>query len=89
MRLLPILLLAGCANTSQVYTADGQTGHALNCSGLARSWNACFEAAGQICKERGYNVLSSSAERGAVAGATPTGAFGSTTQTRTMVIACK
>lgn len=85
MRVLLVLLLAGCASASPTYGPDGKQAHTLNCSGLARSWSACFERAGEICKERGYTVLAKSDEQGLVA--TPH-ALG-TTQARTMLIACK
>ncbi|WP_202966744.1 hypothetical protein [Cupriavidus sp. IDO] len=60
------ILIAGCASASKTYGPDGREAYALNCSGLARTWGACLERAGDICGERGYNVISSSSEIGSI-----------------------
>jgi hypothetical protein len=84
-----LLVLGGCASSSKTYTADGREGYSLNCSGTARNWGACLEKAGDLCGTRGYDVLERSGDEGAVVSANQYGAYGSTTRTRTMLIACK
>lgn len=79
------LIAIGCASTSKMYLPDGRQGYAFNCSGLARSWNMCMSAAGEQCKERGYDVISANGERGLVATQTMAGS----TISRTLVVACK
>ena len=84
-----LTILAGCASTSETYTADGRQGHSINCSGTARNWGMCLEKAGEICGQRGYVVLDKSGDQGFVAGGSQTGAFASSTFARTMLIQCK
>ena len=83
-------LLGGCASSSQTYTADGGVGHSLNCSGLARNWGMCQEKAGEICGARGYNILSTSGDKGLIAtGSSGGDFFAGTTISRSMVVQCK
>ena len=86
---LALALLAGCASTSRIHTADGKVGYSINCSGTARSWNQCYAKAGELCGSRGYNILTRDAEQGAFVSANSMSMVGSTTATRTMVVACK
>ncbi|GCB03891.1 lipoprotein [Ralstonia sp. SET104] len=85
--------LSACASSSQTFGPDGEVAYNLNCSGLARTWGMCLEKAGEICQTRGYRIISSSADTGALmtAAANPSGGFasGGTTISRSMVIACK
>lgn len=91
--LATVIALSGCASASKTYGPDGREAYALNCSGLARTWSACLERAGDICGSKGYNVVSSSGDVGNfIAGnATTTNASmaGGTTISRSMVISCK
>ena len=87
------LCLAGCATVHESYAPDGQKAYTLNCSGMARGWDKCFEAAGNLCKEAGYTVLDRSDESASVV----TGGFsgssggfsGGKTNERSMVVECK
>ena len=91
--LLVVLALAGCASSSQTYGPDGEVAYNLNCSGLARTWGACLEKAGDICQTKGYRIISSSADTGALIAASATGNTaslgGGTTISRSMVVSCK
>lgn len=81
--------MAGCATVKTTYTADGRQGHSINCSGGALNWGACYEKAGELCGERGYDILQRSGDQqGSVAG-TQMGLFGSVNQTRSLLVACK
>jgi hypothetical protein len=59
------MALAGCAGQASqpVYTATGAVGHSIDCSGLAKTWNACLAQAGELCRAKGYNVVSQTGER--------------------------
>lgn len=83
------LVLCGCATSSQTYAPDGSVGYSLNCSGLALTWGACLEKAGNICGTKGYNIISASGDRGAIANINDTNAFAGTTISRSMLISCK
>jgi hypothetical protein len=93
IRLLPLLLLGACATTHQSYAPDGRKAYTLNCSGLARGWDKCFAAAGNICGARGYDVIDRSDEAAAMGMAGGNGgSYGASyarTNERSMVIACK
>ena len=91
------LLLLGCcgvsAASSQIFTSEGKKGYSLNCSGKNRNWGHCYQKAGNICKERGYDVLEVTGESGTVTSVkSATGMSTATTDTvynRIMIIQCK
>jgi hypothetical protein len=91
--LVPLLILAACATERTTYAPDGRKAYTLNCSGIARGWDKCFAAAGNICGAKGYDVIDRSDEPAAVGAASGSGgsysaAYGRTSE-RSMVIACK
>ncbi|MEM5315567.1 hypothetical protein [Paraburkholderia sp. JHI869] len=83
------LALGACATVHESYAPDGRPAYTLNCSGIARGWDKCFEAAGDLCKTSGFDVIDRSDEDAAAVGATHSGLFGAKTNERSMVIACK
>jgi hypothetical protein len=56
--------LTGCASVRDmpVHLADVSVGHAIDCSGSGRSWNACLGQAGALCRDKGYTVLARQGE---------------------------
>lgn len=78
-------LLSGCATFSETYTADGKKGYSISCSGLALHWGMCYERAGELCKERGFEILEKSGDQGFVA----TGGYAGSATSRSMIIQCK
>lgn len=95
--ILPVLLLAGCATVHQTYAPDGHKAYALNCSGMARGWDKCQEAAGEICRSKGYNILTTSDESTSVESLAASGSragwsaggLGGKTNERSMLVECK
>ncbi|PZX29436.1 hypothetical protein C7416_104441 [Cupriavidus phytorum] len=87
------LVLAGCATSSKTYGPNGEVAHSIGCSGTALSWGMCYEKAGEICGEKGYNVISTSGDTGSIAAGSATrqnaSFVGGSTISRSMVIACK
>lgn len=83
-----VLTTAGCASATKTYGADGQPVIGLNCSGNARSWDACLARAGEECGTSGYTILGQTGEQSAVANGGYGSYFESSTHKRTMVIAC-
>jgi hypothetical protein len=83
----------GCATEHESYAQDGRKAYALNCSGMARGWDKCFSAAGNICGASGYDVLDRSDESAAVESAGGSrGSFSAAyiqTHERSMLAACK
>ena len=92
-----IASLGACATVKETYAPDGRKAYTLNCSGLARGWDKCYAAAGEICKESGYDIIARSSEDSSFAavggGANSSGgSFGGSSMKsneRSMVIACK
>mgnify|MGYP001331164340 CR=1 FL=1 len=87
--LIVVVLIGGCATAKQTYTADGQQGYSINCSGSALNWGMCYEKAGELCGEKGYEVLDKSGDQGAMATGTQYGLFAGSIINRSMIIKCK
>jgi hypothetical protein len=87
--LLALLVTAGCATVKETYAPDGRKSYTLNCSGLARGWDKCEAAAGEICQTRGYDILSRNESNTSTVGGNRDGVFGTKNQERSMMIACK
>ena len=88
-KLVFLFLLAGCASSSETHLPDGSMGYSLNCSGSARSWGMCLEKAGSLCGARGYDVVASTGDQGAIIGGGSTVLAGGSVITRNMLIRCK
>lgn len=89
LAIMVAVLVGGCASSTQTYTPDGRVAHSINCSGTARNWGMCQEKAGELCGTRGYEIISTTGDRGAVVTASGGNLFAGTTISRTMLIACK
>ena len=87
--LIAALFLSGCAMASKTYTATGREGYKIDCSGSANSWGNCYKKAGDLCKERGYSVITKSGDQGYIIGGSAQAFGGGTTISRSMVISCK
>lgn len=81
--------LAGCAFASKTYAPDGRQAFSISCDGLANSWSKCFQKAGSICKDNGYDTFTQSSDGGVLVSATPAVATGGSVISRTLLVACK
>lgn len=89
MRLLLLLLLAGCATRTpytEVRMQDGSVGYTVDCS---RSKSQCFQRASLACGERGYNILDEETTQGFSASSSQYLAAARTTHHKSMLIKCK
>ncbi|MEQ1790347.1 MAG: hypothetical protein ABL857_07880, partial [Rickettsiales bacterium] len=81
------------ASSSKVFTADGESGYVLNCSGIKRNWGACYEKAGDICGKVGYEVIEVTGEAGTQTAVQSSSGLSTATTTttynRVMVMKCK
>jgi hypothetical protein len=84
-----LLITVGCATVKETYAPDGRKSYTLNCSGLARGWDKCEAAAGEICQTKGYDILSRNEANTSTAAGNRDGVFGTKNQERSMMIACK
>lgn len=89
MNLAVVAALSGCATSKSTYLPDGSLGHSIDCSGTANTWGTCEEKAGELCKERGYEVVSKAGDQGGMVTASQTGLFGGSIIKRSMLIKCK
>jgi hypothetical protein len=89
LALLTAITLNACATSTQTYAPDGGQAHSINCSGAALTWGQCYEKAGSICKERGYDVVGGGSDANGVVTANNGSAVGVRGSTRSMVIKCK
>lgn len=58
---LGMLALAGCASAPSVnesYGPSGKPSYEISCNNMSASLGACYQKAGEMCKDRGYNVIS-------------------------------
>ena len=56
---LSLVLLAGCAapiEPKPISGPSGQAGYSMQCSGMMRTLEACYQKAGEVCP-KGYNVV--------------------------------
>lgn len=87
--LLVFLMLSGCASASKTYAPDGSAAYSLNCSGAARNWGMCYERAGDLCKDKGYEVLGGGTDSSASLAATNGTVVAGSSHTRNLLIKCK
>lgn len=83
------LMLGACATVHESYAPDGRKAYTLNCSGAARGWDKCLNAAGNICGAAGYTIVDRTDENTAAIGGGSSGFFGSKTNERSMLVECK
>lgn len=91
MRTLGIVLclLAGCAGSKTLYLPDGRQGHSISCGGSAMSWEGCYTKAGDICRSRGYDIISKEGESTPTVTGSQYGVLAGANVSRVLVIACK
>ena len=81
--------LSGCASVSETSAPDGRKAYALNCSGSARGWNKCLQAAGEKCGSAGYDVLDRSTDSSVSVFSSGNGGLLGGNNDKSMLIACK
>jgi hypothetical protein len=61
-----LALLTSCVSVSvlPVVTPDGKLEHVLNCSRPQLNMNSCYQKAGEICGQNGYDILDKNNEVG-------------------------
>jgi hypothetical protein len=81
--------LSGCATAKKTYTSDGREGYSITCSGSALNWGMCYEKAGELCGQKGYEVLEKTGDQGAMLSGNQFGLYGGSVINRNMIIKCK
>ena len=89
---LPILLIIGltaCATSKEVEFAEGQRGYSIDCSGDHLNWSLCYQEAGQICGEKGFEIIDKTGGTGIVIAGVRYGVYGESGANRSMIIKCR
>ena len=86
--ILPILLLAACATSEEIDIAEGHRGYSIDCSADHLNWSLCYEKAGQICGEKGFEILDKTGGAGVVIAGVQYGVYGESDHNRSMIIKC-
>jgi len=89
---LPIflfILLTACATSKEVDIAEGQRGYSIDCSGDKLNWSLCYEKAGQICTEKGFEIVDKTGGTGIVVAGIEYGVYGESGLNRSMIIKCR
>lgn len=60
--LFALVLLAGCATSTSMHGPDGKEMLAIECHGSAQSPASCYKKAGEVCGERGYQIIGKDGE---------------------------
>lgn len=84
-----VFVIAGCTSARDTFAPDGRQAYELNCSGMSRDWDGCYSKAKNLCKSAGYDVLRKTGEGPVPVGRGAGGLYGSQTDQRSMLIACK
>ena len=93
-------LLSGCVTVEETYAPDGSKVMVVDCSTTdlkILNWGDCQKKAGEICGERGYEVVSKDSDSNASGTASAAGggdtvigtAIWGNKQARTMMIRCR
>lgn len=89
------LLLVSCnsASVSKTYTQEGKLGYSIGCSGQDKDWGLCYQKAGSLCEDKGYDILDVTGEAGTTtdikSSAVASSAKTVTTYNRIMIIQCR
>jgi len=84
-----VILLTACATSKEVDIAEGQRGYTIDCSGDRLNWSLCYEKAGQICGEKGFEILDKAGGTGVVVAGIRYGGDEASGRDRSMVIKCR
>jgi hypothetical protein len=85
---LALTAIAACATVEETYGPSGRTAYTIECSGTGVNWGDCYAKAGNLCQERGYDVVQQSDEEGATGSLGNFGAFDTSLHFRSMTIEC-
>ena len=89
MVLLLILILSACATSKTIYGPNGQEAHSINCSGMVLSLADCWEKAGDICKNKGYDIIGAMTNNGQMITVNAAGIQSMDASNRVIVIQCR
>lgn len=86
---LAVLMISGCAATSETAVKRGKRGLHINCSGLSSSWGKCYAEAVKACGDKGYRVVAKSGDGTEEPGDYPFGLNPAGYTSRSMIVLCR
>ena len=89
---LPIILilsLTACATSKEIDIAEGQRGYSIDCSGDKLNWSLCYQEAGQICGEKGFEIIDKHGGTGIVIAGVRYGVYGESGLHRRLIVQCR
>lgn len=86
---LAVLVISGCAATSETSVKHGKRGLHINCSGLSSSWNKCYAEAQKSCGVKGYRLIAKSGDSDEEPGDYLFGLNPAGYTSRSMIVICK
>ena len=84
-----ILCLTACATSKEIEIAEGQRGYSIDCSGDKLNWSLCYQEAGEICGEKGFEIMDKSGGTGILIAGVRYGVYGESGFNRSMIIQCR
>jgi hypothetical protein len=88
--ILASALLTACSvEPKEVFTANGQKGFSVGCSGNYQTMAGCYEQAGEKCGKRGFKILEKNVDKGSTLSSNKKSTYASTIINRSMIIQCK
>ena len=84
-----VMLLSACATSKEIDIAEGQRGYSIDCSADHLNWSLCYEEAGQICTEKGFEIVDKTGGTGVVVAGVEYGVYGESGLKRSMTIECR
>ena len=84
-----VIVLTACATSKEVDTTEGQRGYSIDCSGDKFNWSLCYEKAGRICGEKGFEIVDKTGGTGMLIAGIEYGVYGESGLNRSMVIKCR
>ncbi|MGB5728421.1 MAG: hypothetical protein WBM52_14580 [Thiogranum sp.] len=84
-----VMMLSACATSKEIDIAEGQRGYSIDCSADHLNWSLCYEKAGQICDEKGFEILDKTGGTGVVVAGVEYGVYGESGLKRSMTIECR
>lgn len=83
-----VVFIAGCVSSGEIHDSEGQLAYSIDCSGISFDWGLCYVEAGEICREKGYEVLETSGDTSGAAEENQPGTYYGIVTNRKMTIQC-
>ena len=87
--ILMAVILAGCATNSKTHPPEISEIHSIDCSGTTQNWEICHQKAAEICKDKGYDIVTQNSDQDVTVTVNNSNVSSSSSFSLTMMISCK